>query len=603
MKSLQILLIYSLLFIIPISGISQSDGELKLAKRLEKSGLYEEALKIYTQKYNIKKPKIQVINGMSTCLKGLRKYEDLIKFYQDLLQTYPHQFNYRVDLGKAFYLNGNEEEAFNNWRQVYENTPENPTAYRMVAMAYIEFRLLDEAVFIYQKVIARFDNQYSLYRDIANLHKAQLNYDGAVTNLLFYYKHFNKQSSYIRSQLIAMSKDEDAVQKIIIAIQQFIDKQFSDDTIKEFLAMMFVKNKQYAKAFDIYKNLQNYQKNPSSLVTYANLVEKNKVYGYAVLAYETLIESFKSDKRINQFKMDLARNQYKLAMLQLKQNQTSDAEENIQKSITNLDDLSKLNQVIFRIRSLELKGDIYKSYYQDLDQAVHIYKQILDVSKNSEIADHVKIKLGHAYLLKNNLLEARKYYGSVIGKKYKKNSEFNLAELDYYNGHFSDAKIRYQKLVSTMSPKDSLTNNILDRMIFITQYKSDSLALVEYSGAELLEKRLKKSEAAKKYLEIFKKQNKLSFIAGIKAGQLYRQLGKLTESGSLFNDLILKYPEENSIDLAYYYLGEVCFQQNKYQASLDNFQQILIKYPTSFYLDEARDKARILSDLLAKNEN
>jgi tetratricopeptide (TPR) repeat protein len=603
MKLLPTLLLLSLCFIIPSIGISQSDGELKLAKALEKTGRYEEALNIYYKKYDRTKLNIQVVNGISTCLKRLQKYDDLINFYQNLLNIYPHQFNYRVDLGKAYYLKGNEKEAFQNWRQVYESTPDNPTAYRFVAHALIEFRLLDEAIEVYQKAIDKFDNQKLLYRDIANLHKAQLNYNEAVKNLFLFYKYNKKQSSYIKSQLISISKDNEAVQKIINAILQFIDKEFSDDTIQELLATMYVKNKEYAKAFDIYKSVQNENKNPSALLTYASLVEKNKVYDYAVLAYETLIESFKSDKRIHQFKLDMARNLYKLALQQVTYNQLNDADINIKNSITILDELSKINQIMFRIRSLELKGDIYKTYYQDLDQAIFFYKQILVENNRSQVVDQIKIKLGHAFLIKNDQQEARKYYFDIIGKKYKEISIYNLAELDYFEGQFTKANNKYQKLISTMSPKDSLTNNILERTILLSQYAVDSLTLLEYSSAEFLERRLKKSEAAKKFLEIFQKQNILSFKAGIKASQLYKQLDKLAESESVLNTLILNYPENEGIDRAYYMLGEIYFQMEKYQSSLDNFQQILLKHPTSFYLEDARDKARTISGLIDKNEN
>jgi len=105
------------------------------------------------------------------------------------------------------------------------------------------------------------------------------------------------------------------------------------------------------------------------------------------------------------------------------------------------------------------------------------------------------------------------------------------------------------------------------------------------------------------FLDIFKKQNILSFKAGIKAGQLYMQLDKLVDSEVLINDLIQTYPENESIDLAYYLLGEVYFKMENYQKSLDNFQQILLKHPTSFYLEDARDKARLISGFLDKNVN
>ena len=602
MKLFRTLLICSFLFILHSVVFAQSANDLKLATALEKSGRYDEALNIYSKLFSINRPNIQVINGINTCLKNLHRYEDLIKFYRDLLDAFPQQYTYQVELGKAYYLNGNEKAAFENWREVYQNQPDNIMAYRLVALAYIDFRLIDQAIEVYQKIINKFDNQYTLYRDIANLYRAQLDYPNAVTNFLMYYKYSKNQSSYIQSQLIAMSKDDEAVQKIIIAIQDFMNHEFSDDMIQEFLATMYVKNKEYDKAFDIYKSLQDNKNDPGSLITYADLVEKNKVYDYAVRAYETVIKKYPSDRRISQFQLDLARNRYYLAMQQVKIGKIVDAENNIHKSIAALDELSKTDQIIFQIRSLELKGDIYITYYQDLDQAIGIYKQILTKNTNSDFVDNIKLKLGDAFVIKNKLDEARNYYNDVRGRKFRNLSLYNIAELDYYTGQFSMAANKYQKLLSSISARDSLTNNILDRTVLLSQFASDSLDLGDYAQAEFLERRLKKSEAAEKFLEIFKKHNKLSFKAGINAGNLYQQLGKYLESESLFTGLIQNYSDKEGLDLVYYRLGELYFQQKMYKKSLENFQQILLQYPSSFYLEDARDKARALSELIKEND-
>ncbi|MEJ2543350.1 MAG: radical SAM family heme chaperone HemW [Calditrichaceae bacterium] len=587
----KLLMLHSVVF-------AQFANNLKLARGLEKSGQYEEALDIYTKIYTANRSNHQVINGISACLKGLRRYDDLIKFYSELLSANPHQYNYQVELGKAYYLNGNEEAAFENWKQVYINQPDNIMAYKLVALAYIDFRLLDQAVEVYQIIIKKFDNQNTLYRDIATIYRAQLDYANAVTNFLKYYKHFQKQSSYVRSQLIAMSKDDEAVQKIIIAIQNFMNDEFSDNMIQEFLATMYVKNKEYDKAFNIYRILDEHKNNPGSLLTYANLVEKNKVYNYAVLAYELIIKKYSSDRHIYQYQLDLARNRYYLAMEQVKRDKLKEAEDNIRKSITALDKISQVDQIIFQIRSMELKGDIYINYYEDLDQAINLYKQILNKNIHSDFVDNIRIKLGHAFVIKNNLKEAKNYYTAVRGKRYKNLSLYNLAELDYFTGQFSRAENRYQKLLSKLSAQDSLTNNILDRTMLLSQFASDSLALVDFTQAEFLERRLKKSESAEKFLEIFKKQNKLSFRSGINAAKLYMQLNKFIESEGLFLELIQKYPEQEGIDQVYFLLGNLFYQQKMYKKSLENFQEILLRFPSSFYLEEARGKARTLSGLI-----
>jgi len=602
MKLYRILLIFSLMLAAPVTGICQADNDLRLAKALENSGRYEEALALYNRMYESGSRNLQVIQGMKDCLTGLRQYGRLIAFYEDLLQASPYQFNYRVELGKAYYLNGDEEKAFENFRRVYTEFPENPTAYRLTAMAYIDFRLFDQAIRVYQRAIEKMDNQEILYRDIANLYRAQLDYENAVTNLLLYYKHFNRHSSYVKSQMIAMSRDDEAVQKIINAIHEFTREEFTDDTIREFLATMYIKNKEYARAFEIYHSLQEKQKNPNALVSYARLVENNNVYEYAVLAYESLIENFKSDQRIYQYKLDLARNRFYLAMQQVNANYIQKAEENIRKSIEILDELANLNQPMFRIRSLELKGDIYNEYYQDLDQAIYIYGQIVKEHKRTDIADHVRIKLGHAYLIKNDMQKAREAFEGIRGKKYKHLKTFKLAELDYFEGRFTRAKNKYQTLISEISPNDSLVNNILDRSMILSQFSADSAALADYVKAELLAERRKKSEAAEKFIEIFREQNKLSFRSGLSAGRLYMNLGKYDESKIILNEMIENYSEHDGNDEVYFLLAECSYLQRDLKNGLDYYRQILLKYPNSFYTEQARDKARLISGLLEEND-
>ena len=65
---------------------------------------------------------------------------------------------------------------------------------------------------------------------------------------------------------------------------------------------------------------------------------------------------------------------------------------------------------------------------------------------------------------------------------------------------------------------------------------------------------------------------------------------------------IQNYSDKEGLDLVYYRLGELYFQQKMYKKSLENFQQILLQYPSSFYLEDARDKARALSELIKEND-
>ena len=198
------LLIFNLLiFLLSLPGFleAQESNTLKLAKSLEKTGQYEESLKLYQKLFDGGTETFQVIEGIKNNLIELRRYDDLILFFSNLVEKNPQQINYLIDLGKAWYLKGDEKNAFRCWKETIESAPQNPTVYRLVGLTMIDLRLFDDAIKIYEQAIKNVKGQESLYRDIAALYKAQLNYEKAVQNLLLFYTYFQKQFGYVQSFL------------------------------------------------------------------------------------------------------------------------------------------------------------------------------------------------------------------------------------------------------------------------------------------------------------------------------------------------------------------------------------------------------------------
>lgn len=599
MKFLSVLLLLSCLLVFLSPAFSQEPPTLRLASALERSGRHAEAYQLYRQMFDSEMHTVQVIGGIKNTLTALGRYEELVDFYESLLMRYPGQLNYHIDLGRAYYLSRNEAKAFETWKTVYELDSQNATAYRLLAMTLIELRLIDAAVEVYQKAIRNAPRQESLYRDIASLYKAQLNYELAVENLLYFYQFHRNQIGYVRSQLVSMARDEETVAKIITALKTYLKDHPAEDELVELLATMYIKGKNFEEAFRIYENLQNKNKERNYLSRFAAEAENNGAYRFAIRAYQILLDDQKNESARIPLQYSMARSYYSMGRLNFSNGNTAIAEQNVREALRMLDELiQKHTRSSIIIGSIELKGDIYSDYYNDLDQAIANFQEILRLKPNQDISDRMRLKLGDLFLMKNNLIEAQKYYSQVNSQRHRQQGAFRLAELIYYQARFNDASERFTQLLEETDSKNPLTNDILERILLIERFSSDSLSLAKYSRAELLLRQNKQSQAAKQFMELYQKPNPLRFQAGLQAAQLYYKLEQFDQSELILLDLINDESDHKNLDAVYYLLAEVYSAQHKYQLGLNNYRVILLNYPGSFYVDEARDKARQISVIL-----
>lgn len=589
------------LFCFNAFGFAQQNNELKLAENLLRARNFESALILFQKHYKKGNSSNRVINGISTSLRELGRNDQLIKFLKDVNKKLPEIFSYSIELGKAYFLNDQIDSALSVWQQVYTVEPPQLMRYRLVAQAMASFRLFDDAIEVYQKTLKEIPKQDAIHLDMATLYKAQLNYEKAAEHYLYYYQKFKKQHNYIRSLLINMAKDDEAADRIIITILDFNDD--NDPDLNELLANLYMRKKDYQKAFEIITEIENNTagSNLVYLNRFANEAAKDKSYEYVIRAYEFALK--KVDQKLTtttQFR--LAQAYYKSALSLKNNNNIEESDIRINKALGILTDLQNGNSRE-KQSAAELSADIYKEQFNDLDLALEHYKKINLRKTASNNADQIRIKIADVYLLKNNLTEAEKYYRQVKGKKFLPIAQFNLAELQYFNSQFSKAKESYNVLVARVGMKDSLANNALDRIFQIEQFLQDSVNFSKYSQASLLKRQKKYSEAAKKFSELYFAANITSFQAGIESVALYNKLGKDDETNQILQDMIKYYPEEDKIDYAYFLLANNYKKEQSLQDALTMYQEILIRFPTSFYIEQARLSAREINILLQEKVN
>jgi tetratricopeptide (TPR) repeat protein len=140
-------------------------------------------------------------------------------------------------------------------------------------------------------------------------------------------------------------------------------------------------------------------------------------------------------------------------------------------------------------------------------------------------------------------------------------------------------------------------------MLLISENKGDSAKFSDFARAEKLEYQLKYTEAAELYKSIAINGNAAGLEAGVRSAKLYSKVNELEESRVLLEKMIGLYGDSENLDEVYFILAGVYDTMENPEYALELYRNILISYPNSFFLEEARDRARTLSARILKDEN
>jgi len=86
----------------------------------------------------------------------------------------------------------------------------------------------------------------------------------------------------------------------------------------------------------------------------------------------------------------------------------------------------------------------------------------------------------------------------------------------------------------------------------------------------------------------------IAVSAGLYAAKLLNQITKSEEATRILGELLEKYPQHANADLALLELAQIYEQGEKPETALALYLQLIAKYPDSFLIDQARERARYL---------
>lgn len=237
------------------------------------------------------------------------------------------------------------------------------------------------------------------------------------------------------------------------------------------------------------------------------------------------------------------------------------------------------------------------------DTAIKILERIAANPRAKKLfRGEVKLELGDAYLMMGDVWEAELIY-SQVDKDFKEDilgqeAKFRMARLFYYKGEFerSNAYLEVLKTATTQL----ISNNAIDLSLLIldnTGMDTTDEPMQLYADAELLIYRNKVKEGMALLSEIEKRFPNHSLQDEI----LYARAKAAVRSNQadtaiyFLDELLSKFAGDILADNALFMKAQLYeFQKNDPQKAMELYEQLLLKYPASLFVVEARKRYRYL---------
>ena len=595
--------------LLTISAYSQTiqdyNNRFMLGQNYEGEGQLTKAKEIYENLYSSQPGNVQFFEGLNRVYLQLKEYESSIKIIEDRIKKNPSDINLYGMLGNTYYLMGNEKKAFDVWDNALETLPPNPINYKTMANYAIQRRAFDKAIDILKKgsIIAGDPRVFGY--DLANLYSLTMQFKNAANeycSLLF--KEPNLLPT-IQARIFSYINKPDALTQTIQVVEDWKDKDVIN--FSYLLARLYVEEKSYDKAFDLYVNIDELQNNEGSdLYNFGEMLLNEGEFKTASKAFNEILNKYPGSSISSSAKLGFAktleaelRKEYSASIPDWKPYYSTKQfeSENTQKVIDAFNDLIKLYPHTNIAYEANWRIGLIKQYIEnDPSDAVENYNKIIKESPLSNFSIEAYNDLGDAAVSDGNLNKAVQNFKAVMqngraSAEQKNNAKYKIAQIKFYEGDFSAAKDLLAEVTSNL--KDDNANDAIELSLLLNTSINDSSNLLLFASAELLAEQKKFEAAAEKYKKIA--SNKQAFmlqnLAQIRESEMEIALNNYENSILLLNKISDENEKNIYSDKALYLLGQIyqygIADNNK---AVEVYEKLLAKFPNSLYLDKAREE-------------
>jgi len=579
---------------------NQGQNKARLAQNLERRGGYKAALQLYMELFQAVPHNQSYYEGVKRNLEQLKQYDKLLEIIAQKIENENH-VRYHADMGAALYSSGKSEEAFARWDEAMLIFKESQQTYMHVANAMIKCRLYDQAIDIYLRGRQDFNNANIFVFELANIYALRLMYEKATFEYLKQLEVQPNQFNYIESRIANYTKEPEQAKTVAKTLQSYLKNNNDNYFARKLLADLWLRVEEYLLALEQFRKLEKL-KDPTQnqrnsrgkeLFFFAQKALKAESYEFAQEAFEMILGNYPKS-------IFTRRANYYLAVSMQGRGLSEDALRAFEEVAASGVRDKWSEEAQFSI------GEIYLKSLFSMDLALAAFQQLINDYPSSRKLPDAYFRIGDCYMAQGKFIDAQTWFERAMsfmkaGAMYKEQGNYKIAYLQYLNGNYDSALEKLNEIAEKIgSPEanQSVINDALELIFFVEENRAeDDQVLRTFCTAEKLILARQNKVAADTLRKMIADYPKVKIVddALLKLGQLEYDLKNYEAAISYFKKLVDDHEASPHAALASKRLAEVydvglADLVNAYSA----YQNFLVEYPDSIYVEEVRSKLREL---------
>jgi len=596
-------------------GQSELNNRFNLAKEYEGNRSLEKASQIYLELYNQDKNNPQFFDALFNVNERMQNYNICISLLDEKLVRYSNDINSLGKMGGILIKMGEREKAFQVWNKSLLIESPNAINFRIIADYMIQNRAYDEAIDVLKAGREKGNNDDMFSRDIAHLYAVTMRFSESAKEYCDFILKDPNRLNFVASQVQSYLNNESANEQFTSTVKDYY-KEHKKVQVVQFLIHILTYSGYYSEAFEYVKDFdQMTDNNGEKLLQFAEEASASKSYSVAAKAYKYIIDEINNISLLPQAYLGYVRSQE--YSMQLQSNKITSWEYSSKTDASGLDQARKLIEDYLHVESLFKRADIsneifyrvgslYKEKLKDNELAMEYFNYSINKIENSKYSLLAKEKIGNIFIEKGELAKAKDVFSLLVNSPQDRGEitnrqKLSLGKIYYWEYNFPKAIKLLNEVVDDRS--DDIANDAIELSILLTAGQKDSVNLAKLAEADYDFEKSDFQSALSIYKALFESEGLflLNSYAGIKyCESLLMMNDEITALEALGN--ISDNIEGLFADKALFLLAQT-FQYSllDYKSAAKTYEKILDKFPSSIYLDQARDNLLYLTSKESNN--
>ncbi|MBC7186218.1 MAG: tetratricopeptide repeat protein [Calditrichaeota bacterium] len=585
--------------------MAQLPDSLRLAYDYEAIGQYDRAAQVFGALYARNPQNIAAYQGLRRNLLRLGRLDELAAVIKRRLASGDLQA--QVDWAELLYRRGQEREALREWQRILQEHPRNLNVYEMVAASLSENRLLDEAIAVYRQAREETGRPALFALQMADLYASRLNFREATRENLLFLRENPQQWSVVQARVGSYATSPQGAAEVAEVLTQELSSSPHQLPLRRILASLWLRTRQWARAFENYVEVDrlaaDVERNRGTLGAelfgFAETARQERAYEFAEKAYALLLARYPGSPLA-------LRAEFQRAVLLKEMGQYQAA----------IDGFTAVADRYPRSReacpALLEAASVYFHFLRDAARCQQLLGRLMGECPGGGDQGRALLLLGDCKLAAGDIAGAREAYGQAARSKDAAREEvghtalFKIGELVFLTGRVDSAAAILTQVSSASGPSPTrVTNDALELLLLIKENADDGQALQDFAGALLLERQWQPEQALRRLEQLVRKQPPPAIAdeAWMQIARIKSEQGRYQEALQAYDQVYKGLPESRFRDLALKRKAELLEAQLADDAAAAKaYEELLVTFPTSVYVEEVRKRLRVVDARMEANK-